>query len=124
MRISDWSSDVCSSDLIDWRSAKEDLRETSRSSCRPLLSQNPVPPRDSFRRDPRLVEHVALAGVAVLVRGRACLGLLALVEAVPHFVPVPPRGGLRILRRALFEEVGVLDAVEQDRKSTRLNSSH
>src|SRR3546814_13525133 len=72
MRISYWSSDVCSSDLL------------------------------------------AVAFGVVHRRGVvAGLGLLAAVEAGPHRVPVAARRALAVLGRARFEEVGVLDAVEQ-----------
>src|SRR3546814_8846195 len=62
MRISDWSSDVCSSDLI------------------------------------------------------ICAHLLPPVKAVPHLVPVPPRRGLAVFRCAGFEEIGVLNTVQQRRE--------
>src|SRR3546814_11745240 len=72
MRISYWSSDVCSSDVL------------------------------------------AVAFGVVHRRGVvAGLGLLAAVEAGPHRVPVAARRALAVLGRARFEEVGVLDAVEQ-----------
>lgn len=41
------------------------------------------------------------------------LGLLAVIEARPHGVPIAARCALRIFGRAGFEEVGMLDAVQQ-----------
>src|SRR3546814_2040995 len=123
MRISDWSSDVCSSDL--WWCGGTGKRKVARAvTARKLLSsvaaQQPqaepvlriVPPLRNAQ--PRFGRQRNETGVGVLV---AVLDLhrLACIE-----VEAPPFDG-HVLRTAADQEG--LDAAG-DRKSTRLTSSH
>src|SRR3546814_4999159 len=104
MRISDWSSDVCSSDLVERR---EQLR---------VQAHGAHPGGDGAQR-------VEAAGA-----GEALAAILAddLGEAQPADAARPERRKLR------FVEALVRDAdaaprhgiTGEDRKSTRLNSSH
>src|SRR3546814_5765315 len=69
-----------------------------------------------IRRPPRSTRTDTLFPYTTLFRSGgvfARLGFLAAVEAGPHGVPVAARRALAVLGRAGFEEVGVLDAVEQ-----------
>src|SRR3546814_17182021 len=75
MRISDWSSDVCSSDLIIDASILETLNELRRSVLRATLIQH-------FSRSPTRSEYPVMnaKGFAAV----ACLGLMpALAQAAP-----------------------------------------
>src|SRR3546814_9181675 len=75
MRISDWSSDVCSSDLIIDASILETLNELRRSVLRATLIQH-------FSRSPTQSEYPVMnaKGFAAV----ACLGLMpALAQAAP-----------------------------------------
>src|SRR3546814_8180277 len=112
MRISDWSSDVCSSDLIAVFVADLDALEAAVELerqiglaiaflvARRLVDEVAAPPRIGRERG-RIAEHVA--GIADRAGG---LGRTADIDRV--IGPVEE-----------FEEHLVLD-----RKSTRLNSSH
>src|SRR3546814_3656430 len=69
-----------------------------------------------IRRPPRSTRTDTLFPYTTLFRSGgvfARLGFLAAVEAGPDGVPVAAGRALAILGRAGFEEVGVLDAVEQ-----------
>src|SRR3546814_22227 len=68
----------------------------------------------SLRRDPRLGEHILpiILHRAVII----CAHLLPPVKAVPHLVPVPPCRSLAVFRCAGFEEIGVLNTVQQRRE--------
>src|SRR5690606_24102211 len=59
-----------------------------------------------------VAEQPRLARLAFLV-DRAGFGFVGAVEAGPDVVPDSAGGGLRVLGRAGFEEVSVLDAVDQ-----------
>ena len=91
-------------DVVDW------IAKGSIFCCKGIVGSrdrnlNPL------RRDPRGLEHVR--AFLVGVGGGAALDLLAAVERVPHVVPLAAGRSLGIFGRAGFEEVGVLDAVEQ-----------
>src|SRR3546814_4617155 len=110
MRISDWSSDVCSSDL---HTAKSEDEETD---CAPILDQ--------------LEENLPK------VNGRPYLSSFALThpdkDHIQGFEELMERvdiGELWFTPRVFREQAAELceDAAafrEEDRKSTRLNSSH
>src|SRR3546814_3332469 len=107
MRISDWSSDVCSSDLA-----------TSR-----------IPPRTSIGWSPKAVE----APIIRTCKPALIIALLAGTLAVPAAASTRPADLADYIkaraadaeghaRRAALGFAAALDAA--DRKSTRLNSSH
>src|SRR3546814_3619436 len=106
MRISDWSSDVCSSDLSD------SLPLTAANLCNRAFSMPAFPDAE---RD----SHMGLAGWARKVTGK----------------PTMTVGGVgfsKDLQSSFVEETNAInnlpEVVErferEDRKSTRLNSSH
>src|SRR3546814_2420832 len=101
MRISDWSSDVCSSDLVGAREGEGGVDLVAVQAL--LLRQRRVRPADvqSFRR------HLEVLGQHDL-RARG--------------IEVDARGGFHRLADGL--EADPAARVAADRKSTRLNSSH
>src|SRR3546814_4303346 len=114
MRISDWSSDVCSSDLI----ADQRVRPVDGSVLRDRTC------RDAFREEHRLVAALVVIerrAAAAQIRPRA-IGTLAR--------PGEDHRAHRIVGVALVERRDDLqhhlggEGVHPDRKSTRLNSSH
>src|SRR3546814_4072083 len=117
MRISDWSSDVCSSDLDSNAPLAADLRRIVRERLAAGDSDRAV--RDYL---------VARYGDWVLLKPRFNLQNLLLWLGPALFLLI---GGaivaglyLRQRRAASAAVARPLDAAEQDRKSTRLNSSH
>src|SRR3546814_3923940 len=99
MRISDWSSDVCSSDLRDAMSIH------SQRGAPDIELDVPSADQDD--------EVVGSAGRRRLVLAAMCAALVAVVSSV---------SGLNVAQQALAEGLGATQS--QDRKSTRLNSSH
>src|SRR3546814_1129071 len=98
MRISDWSSDVCSSDLVHPAGDRQDR----------YLRANPlgvVVRAEGRRAEARVV-------------GQAVVGEAELGDEVRHVEVAEMLGNRGTQQRA----VGIL--VDRDRKSTRLNSSH
>src|SRR3546814_11701971 len=61
MRISDWSSDVCSSDLLDVADQREVLAE--RMADEPVVGQDPAQVRMALEDDAEQVERLALEPV-------------------------------------------------------------
>src|SRR3546814_5381020 len=129
MRISDWSSDVCSSDLPDHVLALEVHRPKWVFLIRrfqPALCINSCPPFPTSAT-PRAAPYL------LCVHQR----WLAIVRAARHHCPDHTRGLIRecdrsdLLRTPLhqLDEPGSFAAVSfgvayEDRKSTRLKSSH
>src|SRR3546814_10025555 len=104
MRISDWSSDVCSSDLLDALDRRVEIRvarierlDQDRAVLRPL--------------QPHRVQSVALGGEADVVDTEALDG---------RFLDLPADANLAGFGRAFAE----IFERPRDRKSTRLNSRH
>ena len=66
-----------------------------------------------LRRYPNVAKHIRLT--AHCFGQTAVIGafFLAAIKAAPYFVPIAARCGFGIFGGAGFEEVGVLDAVEQ-----------
>src|SRR3546814_3718026 len=120
MRISDWSSDVCSSDLLDLakvEAGKLDLRHDA------------VRVDALFETCSRLMdERAAGAGVSLVIEPTQVPVLFAddtrlrpiLPNLLSNAIKFTPGGGTVLLRALTTPEGGC----ELDRKSTRLNSSH
>src|SRR3546814_2551734 len=101
MRISDWSSDVCSSDLIDGSLAKDLANHALAHGFDPAFSYG------------MRLDHGFLQPLSLL------FGDPFSVPLIPIYINsvAPPQ--------ASFERCRAFgDMVGQDRKSTRLNSSH
>src|SRR3546814_3730129 len=117
MRISDWSSDVCSSDLLaeEFRLIKRQVLLTARAvkggagdvRSRMVLvcSANPDEGK-TFSATNLAISLAAEKNVEVLLVEGDC--------AKPDLLH----------RLGIEEGPGLLDAIAEDRKSTRLNSSH
>src|SRR3546814_3642506 len=108
MRISDWSSDVCSYDLIQTAAASRSL--TARDFATTMVALISVP-------NGILTAHIgdgAVVGRVTATKEWSVLSAPAHGEyaSTTYFVTDDPQPKLRIARH--FE----------DRKSTRLNSSH
>src|SRR3546814_1120178 len=101
MRISDWSSDVCSSDLPDLAVAQRGARH-----------QPPVAARRGIEEDER----------RVIDRARGAR-TQAEIDSERHRAADPDIGaGLDVREGAIVKPVAAHE--RPDRKSTRLNSSH
>src|SRR3546814_2249426 len=100
MRISDWSSDVCSSDLEEGRIGKVLAVDILRSSDYPAYSGGPLP---------KLVTQGSYPFRDLGVHG------LYTIEAFAGEV-----SGLEVS----YSSTGANPSLQLDRKSTRLNSSH
>src|SRR3546814_8974561 len=131
MRMSDWSSDVCSSDLVAQRVA-------------PLPAQRPPDraPRQRFGANGHLDHLTQCGGYFYVARAgrhaparrsfrRACIEIAGPAGCGPK----PPRIALGKAdciaqfdrAEGTYEKMGgagVIEIAQQDRKSTRLNSSH
>src|SRR3546814_9435671 len=124
MRISDWSSDVCSSDLVDRRGQRA-ARLTAAARLHGVPEEGVVPhlgslieERAGTRLDDLLEGLVGMLGARDQLVGLAHVGLmvLAVMEA---------QGLSRAVRFQCVLRVGQGGELKgQDRKSTRLNSSH
>src|SRR3546814_6423416 len=99
MRISDWSSDVCSSDLAAEQQGGVDGREFGAAVA-----------VAGFHIEEMVEEALVAAGAA---------GLRPLRR-----VPEEAQGGERAIARLRPRHPALLDAVGIDRKSTRMNSRH
>src|SRR3546814_2757343 len=112
VRISDWSSDVCSSDLIaggiDVVYPPEHKELQGRIAAEGLLiAEQPPGVEPQARHFPRRNRIIAGLSLGVVV-----------VEAAPK------SGSLITARLALEQGRDVMAVPGRDRKSTRLNSSH
>src|SRR3546814_9328236 len=124
MRISDWSSDVCSSDLIAGRFFK--VVEAGKIEASELGSFAAMKPTNL---QPGSLEHALLKDVLLGVNDPRGLTaqmrrstLRMLLEITDTFGSVPRA---EAVKWHWFENVPARDSAErQDRKSTRLNSSH
>src|SRR3546814_9599013 len=113
MRIIDWSSDVCSSDLLVERAAK---------GGKPDLWVHPLAAATK-RLDGRELAEIALmksAGARAVATGRARVADAGVMRRLLSYAAAL---GLTVIAHA--EDEGLTHgAVATDRKSTRLNSSH
>src|SRR3546814_5442876 len=117
MRISDWSSDVCSSDLDDAPSLDMIWTLAAGGADRPGTIWAGTLPAALFRSDDR-GENWALVDSLWTVPERQGWFGGGYDHAGIHSVHVDPRDGGRLT-------VGISSGgVWKDRKSTRLNSSH
>src|SRR3546814_4498292 len=108
MRISDWSSDVCSSDLTLDRSAS-----------------------DGMSRQPGGAETQGPASIVPdsNIDSKAVEGIRAIIAADPSFDVSRFLEGSKSAYRMVLEafwagDTATLETLAEDRKSTRLNSSH
>src|SRR3546814_8365835 len=114
MRISDWSSDVCSSDLYEIRLADaNDLRDVEAivrdaySHCVAYLGREPSPFLDDYA--PLIRE----GRVSVIEYHGTVQGFLVLIPEIDALL----LDNVAVSTNVRGSEIG-------DRKSTRLNSSH
>src|SRR3546814_1928190 len=125
MRISDWSSDVCSSDFAECFSAKE--HGGNRVSVYSSSDVDLVRRQDEMQWLPRLQTALVVGDFQLLAHdivstasgqpdGRSLEVLIALPSASGRLIA--PSEFLPVARR-----YGLMVRIE-DRKSTRLNSSH
>src|SRR3546814_10618736 len=109
MRISDWSSDVCSSDLVE-------MREEGAGQVADALRVEKIELHEALDRALArpLGELHALCDLALEIEGQPVLG--------------PPGEGVEVAAHREQEIFGARELPEfarrEDRKSTRLNSSH
>src|SRR3546814_9936084 len=125
LRISDWSSDVCSSDLADGLSAHQRVED---AGCRAhrgldggaavLLAAGEVARQQDVERIGGLEQQLAAESVVVLVVVLV-VGARAVAGAHVHPAVALALGGVHAERSRVTQGV-----VVADRKSTRLNSSH
>src|SRR3546814_7228336 len=117
MRISDWSSDVCSSDLLRDACARGDAAMVARAQG--------VGPKLAGRIVNELKDR---AGVLPGVGGAVGAVAAPVGGASADAVSAPENLGFKpaVAAQAVARAQGELgeDASERDRKSTRLNSSH
>src|SRR3546814_3752224 len=119
MRISDWSSDVCSSDLLAWRQLRRDLASGDIRILVAALSLAVVAVTaigfvtDRAERALAIEANRLLGGDAVVRGDQPIAGLLREAASAP---------GLAHTETVEFSSM--IRVGEGDRKSTRLNSSH
>src|SRR3546814_3114469 len=115
MRISDWSSDVCSSDLKDYQIFVFNVASGKTTKPEISLARNPVLGKEQeFNVDGHVSDFdVSPDGKKLAFVSR---GELFVSDIEGKFVRKMPGSGERVM------EVKWLS--DRDRKSTRLNSSH
>src|SRR3546814_7353161 len=104
MRISDWSSDVCSSDLIEFRAGRFSIAGTDRSIGIMEIAER-------LRAGAELPDDVPHS-----------LNVKHVHAGAPSAFP----NGCHVAEVEVDPDTGVVEVVRYhiDRKSTRLNSSH
>src|SRR3546814_9480653 len=136
MRISDWSSDVCSSDLLPERTARGQRRPVVCAfPCRRLHLHAQHPCRH-LRRAASMQGLLMTAPIAAAISILFWIGVLGLAVGMGRRValwragraaPVNWLGLLAIPTRYFIDLPHVVahdPYIARDRKSTRLNSSH
>src|SRR3546814_9848586 len=107
MRISDWSSDVCSSDLCTQKNGRR--WSTAKAFLEPA------------RNRPNLRVETNAQATGLLFEGKRCVG----VAYVQNGQPREARCGREVVLAAgAIQSPHILELSGIDRKSTRLNSSH
>src|SRR3546814_5230842 len=119
MRISDWSSDVCSSDLLEW--AERPAPACGDGEIRIRVAAAGLNRADLLQRGGH---YPPPAGVTDIL-GLECAGVVAEVSGRSRW-KVGDRVCTLLAGGGMAEEVVVeaRHALPVDRKSTRLNSSH
>src|SRR3546814_1126208 len=112
MRISDWSSDVCSSDLRPALERAPELARIAKADAGADLGDRQVAAAQQFARS--LAAHLVVQDAEAAAGGEQ-------LPAQGAFCQVQFRGDIT-QRRALVHTRA--QQMAQDRKSTRLNSSH
>src|SRR3546814_8740424 len=121
MRISDWSSDVCSSDLL----RRERLLEQRRRIGYVIQEGGLFPHLTAADNVALVARLLGWSAAKIEERSRELARLCALPDGLLQRYPAELSGGQRQrvgLVRALMLDPPVL--LLEDRKSTRLNSSH
>src|SRR3546814_7419224 len=113
MRISDWSSDVCSSDLdaeeMQTGSPWQDLVETIDDGDQSIRAMDGTPAHTADTNEPGTLSHVReRLGATLIITGMTSLN-------DRHEGSIDP---------GIFGTQPAFDVGTEDRKSTRLNSSH
>src|SRR3546814_1607108 len=117
MRISDWSSDVCSSDLVqrprlrDDRHVRHHRVRTEQDQEIALLEVGKGPVHRASEQ--KLLRQILRAGVD-----------MERIENLRGSKRPPERACIAVMERRKGRGIAGIDAKSADRKSTRLNSSH
>src|SRR3546814_5579304 len=114
MRISDWSSDVCSSDLIALI-----VQAALVYALRPLMNVDGPAFTSVFQGAVRFNTFVGLGAVTALEGGTGVT-----LFAVAIALAIPTLNVMCVLTLARYGDHGQGTTLKADRKSTRLNSSH
>src|SRR3546814_3648425 len=116
MRISDWSSDVCASDLDEWRKLKADPGLAGNAAAEIIRYQTPVIyQRRTATRD------VELGGEMIAAGDKVALWYISGNRDESVFVDADR---LQVDRPNARQHIAFGMGPHRDRKSTRLNSSH
>src|SRR3546814_5944513 len=108
MRISDWSSDVCSSDLLEVRRGAHEVRDVQNIADILVDPEGSIEKRSHWEK----TSHALLVGAILHVLYAESDKTL---RGVANFLSDPARAFDRTLKVMM---------TTTDRKSTRLNSSH
>src|SRR3546814_1115634 len=123
MRISDWSSDVCSSVLLFWVAALM----AANLIVRPIVILSLVGGFDNYDGFQQSIYWTTVQFSQAMVSVLAAISLMVaiavdLIAELRQQAESDPLSGL--LNRRGFEAIGPECEASKDRKSTRLNSSH
>src|SRR3546814_6870093 len=121
MRISDWSSDVCSSDLVVDVALLDEVRGVAHRAGG-VVEQRLLLLRGHQPEQVTGLLEVVVVVVAVVPPVRVAADLQRRLAVLRLFLPLVEAVGF-VVRQAAVVAVGAALAVA-DRKSTRLNSSH
>src|SRR3546814_4157693 len=128
MRISDWSSDVCSSDLLHMSFQAGDdmiLKRMKRRHNRANAIETVA--RLKARRPDIAIGADLIAGFPTETEEMAENSLRLIDECdivMGHIFPYSPKRGTPAARMPQVAHAAIKERARRDRKSTRLNSSH